>query len=228
MASAQPLSSAGVSLPSGRTAGILMGTTSIMTVIFMAYHPMVHAHNTEELFAGINQVAFVNRLVHGSLIALELILLVAYGCFATRLGPQSIPVRLGSCAYTAGAIALSVAALINGFVLTDFVARYEGRPKEMMEIARQVLAYGSAANQVCSKMGVLAMSTAIALWSLKLLEESAGARAVGIFGCIVGAVPAVALLLGYLPMDVHGMLAFVLSQTLWSLAVAWLLVRGRI
>ncbi len=90
------------------------------------------------------------------------------------------------------------------------------------------MSYGFATNQICSKAGVLAMSIAVALWSLNLLSRPGGVRAVGIFGCLAGGIPAAALMLGYLHMDMHGMLAFVLTQTLWTLAVAWMLVRGRI
>ncbi|CAN5182030.1 hypothetical protein BH10PLA2_BH10PLA2_08110 [soil metagenome] len=228
MASEQATGFRGESFPSGRTTGIVMGVASLLAVLFMAYHPRVHASTNEELFAGISKVAFINKLVHGSLIALEIVLAVAFSCLASRLGNSSLLVRTGYFAYLTGAITLSAAALINGFVLTDFVARYVGRTKETLDIAKHALAYGGVANQVCSRMGVLAMSIAVALWSIKLISMSGGVRAVGIFGCISGGIPAAALLLGYLHMDVHGMLAFVLSQTLWSLAVAWLLVRGRI
>ena len=215
-------------LPSGRTTGLLMGVASLLTVVFMAYHPTVHAHTTEELFAGINETALASRVVHGSLIALEVLLVVAFSCLTTRLDPGSILVRAGFVTYVTGALALSMAAILNGLILTDFVARYQGRTKEALDIARHVMSYGFAANQICSKAGVLAMSIAVALWSLNLLSRPGGVRAVGIFGCLAGGIPAAALMLGYLHMDMHGMLAFVLTQTIWTLAVAWLLVRGRI
>jgi hypothetical protein len=205
-----------------------MGGAALLTVLLMAYHPTIRASNNEEFFAGITRIAFTNKLVHGSLIALEVVLAVAFSCLTSRLGPSSLLVRLGYFAYLTGAITLSAAALINGFVLTDFVARYAERSRETLDTAKQVLAYGTAANQVCSKAGVLAMSVAVALWSIKLLGGAGSVRGVGIFGCLTGSALAVALLLGYLHMDIHGMLAFVLAQTLWSLAVAWLLVRGRI
>jgi hypothetical protein len=228
MASEPSVFSSAASLPSGRTAGLLMGAASLLTVVFMAFHPTVHARNTEELFAGIDKTAFVNRVVHGSLIALQVLLVVAFSSLASRLGLGSILVRTGFVTYVTGALAMSAAALINGLILTDFVARYESQTKATMDSAKHVMAYGFAANQICSKAGVLAMSIAVALWSIGLLFRGAGVRAVGVFGCIAGIIPAAALLSGYLHMDVHGMLAFVFAQTVWSLAVAWLMVRGRI
>src|SRR5947208_2877070 len=57
---------------------------------------------------------------------------------------------------------------------------------------------------------------------------SAAARAVGGLGCVAGGLPVVALLSGHLPMNVHGVLAFILAQTVWSLAVAAMLIANRI
>jgi hypothetical protein len=45
---------------------------------------------------------------------------------------------------------------------------------------------------------------------------------------VLGFAPLVALAIGYLPMDIHGVLAFIVTQTVWSIAVGVLLIRGRI
>jgi hypothetical protein len=50
----------------------------------------------------------------------------------------------------------------------------------------------------------------------------------GGFGCVVGAGAVVALLSGRLPMNVHGVGAFVLAQAVWGVAVAVLLMRNRL
>jgi hypothetical protein len=215
-------------LPSGRTTGIVIGTGSILTVVFMAYHPTIHVHAADDFIAEINRVAFVNRIVHGVLIALVGVLVCGFSCLASRLGSSSGIVRAGLVAYIMGAIAMTTAATINGFVLADFVSVYESRSKESVQIMTHVVAYGSVANRICSSMGVLGMSSAVALWSISLIGRPGALRVIGLLGCVAGTGPVLAMLAGYLQMDVHGMLAFVLVQTLWSLAIAAQLIRGRI
>jgi hypothetical protein len=221
----QPVTS---QVPSGRTIGIMIASASLLSVCFMAYHPTIHSHQADAFIAEINNVALVNRIVHGFLIALTGLLACGFSGMASRLGLGSGMVRAGLAAYIMGALAMVAAAAINGFMLPDFVARYEGRPKESLEIMSHILAYSGVANRVCSQMGVLAMSIAVLLWSISLVGRPGALRAAGLFGCVTGMVLVVALLLGYLKMDVHGMLAFVLCQTMWSLSVAALLIRGRI
>jgi hypothetical protein len=215
-------------LPSGRTAGIMIASASVLSVLFMAYHPTIHPHHTDDLFAEMNKVAFANRIVHGFLIALTGVLVCGFSCLASRLGFSSSVVRAGFVAYVMGSIAISAAALINGFMLPDLVLRYEGRPKEALEIMTHLLDWGGVVSHLCSKMGVLAMSIAIVLWSMTLVGRPGATRAAGLFGCVGGAALGIALLAGHLHMDVHGMLAFVLTQTIWSLMVAVQLIRGRI
>ena len=54
-----------------------------------------------------------------------------------------------------------------------------------------------------------------------------GIGGVGVMGLIVAGLPLIALVAGYLPMDIHGFGGFVLVQSLWYLAIAAQLVRGR-
>lgn len=228
MASEQETVTNDARLPSSWATGITIGSASILTMVFMAFHPVAHAHSREEFLAEMNRIELVNRLVHGSIIALLGMLVVGYGCLTARLGRSSVLARTGLIAYIMGAIAMSAAALINGIVLSDYLSQYEGKSNEKIEIAIQVIGYGTVVNQNCSKLGVLAMSVALLCWSISLIRRPGNLHGVGIFGCLAGAVPGIALLMGYLHMGFHGMLAFVLCQMLWGLAVAWQLVRGKL
>jgi hypothetical protein len=50
----------------------------------------------------------------------------------------------------------------------------------------------------------------------------------GVVGGIAALLLSVAILTGKLPVDVHGVMAFVLVQTIWGGCVASLLIRGRL
>ena len=215
-------------LPSGRAAGLLIGLASVLSVAFMVFHPTVHAHDTAELIAGVARKAVVNRVVHGSLIALVGALVCGFTCLSSRLGANSISARGGLVAYVMGAGTLIVAALVDGFIFPEFIARYEGRPTEELETLRPALALVWTVNQVCARAGVLAMSVAMILWSANMARRPGGIRVVGALGAIVGTLLVGALMTGNLPMNIHGVLAFELAYTVWALAVATLLIRQRI
>jgi hypothetical protein len=214
------------SLSSGRAAGIAVGTASVLTVVLMMYHPTVHAHSPAELVAQLVESAWVNAVVHGVFLAQLSVLGAGFSLWSSRLDPHGFVVRLALSAYLIGAVAMMAATTVDGFITPEFAARYQGRPAEELEFMRHGLHLAWAVNQVCSRVGVLAMSVAVLLWSLPLLRR--GLSIIGGLGLLAGGGPALALLFGALRMDVHGMLAFVAAQMVWGLSVAWLLVRGRV
>ncbi len=68
------------------------------------------------------------------------------------------------------------------------------------------------------------MSAGIVCWSLDLCRNPGSLRAVGLFGCLVGLVPALALMFGEIHLDVHGMTEVVVVQAAWNIAVALLII----
>jgi hypothetical protein len=68
------------------------------------------------------------------------------------------------------------------------------------------------------------MSIGIVCWSLDLCRNSGSLRAVGVLGCLVGLVPALALMFGEIQLDVHGMTEVVAIQATWNIAVALLII----
>jgi hypothetical protein len=215
-------------LPAGRPAGVAIALASILSVAFMAHHPTVHGRGTAAFVEEVTREAGVNGFVHGSLIVLVGVLVYGFSCLASRLGLNTVCGRAGLIAYVTGAAAGVAAALADGFVLPGFVARYQSRPTDELEIMWHVLALCAGAMHVCARLWMLGLSVAIVLWSMALAHRTGLVRAVGVLGCVAGALPVVGLLAGHLRINVHGALAFVLAQAVWGLAVAALLIRNRI
>lgn len=215
-------------LPSGRAAGAALAVASVLTVALMANHPHVHAHDPAEFIDATSRQAPANAFVHGSLIALMGVLVFGYSCLSSRLGMGSPCVRAGLIAYLLGVVAVIPAALTDGFLISEFVARFRDRPAQDLLVMKHVLTLCGLAIRVASRMWVVATSAAVLLWSAHLVGTTGSARAVGILGCVAGAAPVVALASGYLPMNVHGVGAFVLVQAVWGVAVGILLIRGRL
>ncbi|MFO0809947.1 MAG: hypothetical protein U0746_15100 [Gemmataceae bacterium] len=212
-------------LPSGRPAGILIVTAAVVSVAFMAHHPHGHGHTPAEFFASTVHGATLNGVVHGTLIACMAAFVGGFSVFTARLGPHSLMARLGFVAYALGAFVASLAALTGGFVVPAIAQHYVGRSEADQAVAMTVVSAFGLAQHVAAQAWVLATSVALVAWSVDLLGR---ARLTGALGLAVGGASAAALLSGHLPMNVHGVLGFVVGQALWSLAVATLLIRGRV
>ncbi len=184
----------------------------------------------------------------GSLLGITLV-----GYLGQKVGWHYGFVRAAFIAYCMGTIAMMAAALISGFIIPEFVAGYQARTTQemkttghdhaaLMQLADpspqaateqiksmlQIMGLARSGNQVCSRMGVLASAIAYLLWSLAMLRSTGTVKWVGILGTVVGLALSGSLLLGYLPMNVHGMLVFVTFQACWSVAVGYLMFRRAI
>ena len=116
------------------------------------------------------------------------------------------------------------AALVSGFIITDVASLIPHTTVVDLQINLQILLLCRVLNQACANFAVVAMSAGIVFWSLDLCRNSGSLRAVGVFGCLVGLVPAVALMFGEVHIDVHGMTEVVVAQAAWNIAVALLII----
>jgi hypothetical protein len=212
--------------PSQRPAGIVILAGSILSVFAMAHHPSVSASGAAAM-AEMAREAGLAGLVHGTLIAMMVAMIYGFWVFAERLDLSAGVVRLGTVSYVAGVGAMIGAALISGFVVAALGASYAGAEAGAIEAASPVLAFGHAANQALAKLGVIAMSAAILLWSVRLTGRTGADRAIGWLGVAIGVLPAALLLSGQLRLDVAGMGAVVIAQGVWNVAVGTQLIRRR-
>jgi hypothetical protein len=216
------------SLPSDRVAGVAIAAGSLLSLLFMLHHPQANASETAELVDRVLHIQGENAVVHGSLIAILGVLLAGFSRLAARLGGSRFDVCLGLVAYGTGTMALIAAGLVNGFVVPEFVSRYQGYSPEALETVRHILALCRAANQVCTRVGLLAVAAGMLLWSLRLVRSLGFSRGVGVLGCVTAPALVVGLLSGRLLLDVHGLLAFLLAQSVWNLGVSAGLISKRI
>lgn len=209
---------------SQRPAGIVILVGSILSVFAMGHHPSVSGSGAAAVEELAREAALAG-LVHGSLIALMVAMIYGFWVFAERLDLSAGVVRLGTVSYLVGVAAMIGAALISGFVVSGLGARYAGAEPGAIETARHLMAFGHAANQALAKLGVMAMSGAILLWSARLSGRSGTNRVIGWLGVAIGLVPPVLLLSDRLQLDVTGMGAVVIAQGVWNVAIGVQLIR---
>jgi hypothetical protein len=209
-----------------RTAGIVLVAATLLSILMMAHHPTASTHEPASLAADVAGTATLSRIVHGVLIALIGAELYAFTVFAARIARGRSAARAGLVAYAIGAGAMIGAALISGFVMSSLAGHYASAPDPapFVDFARLSM----TGNQALANLGVFAMSTAIVLWAIALLHGAPRGRWLALVGFVTALAPAIALALGTIRLDVHGMLAVVLAQAIWNLAAGVALIRGRI
>jgi hypothetical protein len=211
--------------PGARTAGVVLIATSLLSVLLMAHHPSAASHDTAGIAAEIAGKAPLSRFVHGALIAMIGAQIFAFVEFCRRIGLGDGAVRAGFIGYALGACAMIGAALISGFLVSDLSEHYRSLAAGELDAYRHLLRFAMAANQTLAKFGVVAMSAGIVSWSIAIVRGSRAPRWLGALGFVAGLAPAVALAIGVLALDVHGMLLVVVCQTAWNIAAGVYLIR---
>jgi len=190
----------------------------------MAHHPAGHGAGLPEAMHSLALVGGLNALVHGSLLAIIGLLAVGYAGFSDGLAFPRLA-RAGRLAYFAGALAMGGAGLINGFV-APAVARKLTAAQDL-PAAGPVFRALWELNQAFAAAGVVATGVAVVLWSIALIRQGGLGRWIGAAGVVANAALLVALIGGWLTLNVHGFGLFVLVQAAWGLMVAASMLWGR-
>jgi len=207
-------------------AGLAIATGAVASVLFMAWHPTTSARELPDVVREIVTEGGTTRWVHAGMIVALWTLYVGLLEFSAGLGWRLARARFGAIAYGAGALSLTGAALVNGFVVPAFATRYAGSPPGELSGVAPLLRLCFETNQVLAAAGVIAVSAGIVSWSAAMMGSGRGGTAVAVLGFVAGALPVIGLLTGQLRLHLHGMAAVIVVQAAWSIAVAVRLVIG--
>lgn len=188
---------------SERDAGRVLVVASLASVLMMAHHPS-SAHDLA-----------MGQFVHGAMIAIIGLMALGLVQFARGLGLDRLTVLAGLIAYAIGTAAGIGAATINGFVVTNLVA------KGVTD--HDIFALAWEANQALARLGVVAWGAAFLLWSVDLVQRGGIGRWLGVLGIVAGALPIALLLTATLSMNLHGAILIYGGQAAWmALAGAYM------
>ncbi|MEA2785870.1 MAG: hypothetical protein QOF71_1974 [Candidatus Eremiobacteraeota bacterium] len=210
--------------PDGRPAGIAIAICAMVAIVAISHHPTVSTRAPAEALTQMVQLAPMDRIVHGTLIAIMGVLLFSFAVYSLRRGLHRATSVGAFIAYATGIAAVIGAALIDGFLTPAIAERYAGASADAVKSAIPLLVYGALTIQVLSKFGFVAMSIGVAFWSADLISAPGVLRMTGIVGFVSGIV-AVGLLAFAGHLNPHSLGAIVIVQAVWYLAVAVLLVR---
>jgi hypothetical protein len=209
-------------------AGILLVVATLLEIAAMAHHPSVHTQDIAQAIEAILRLASLSAWVHGVLIALMLGIFYVLAEFSRRRGIERPWVRAGLIAYAIGVLSMIGAASMSGFVIGHVAAAAPHVADADLRTTAQLLNFCSVLNQTFANLGAILMSLGIVFWSVDLLRTRPLPRLLGLFGLLVGIVPAVALIFGGLHLNVIGMTQVVVLQALWNVGIGVLLVRGAV
>jgi hypothetical protein len=210
-----------------RAAGALLIAASIFELIAMAHHPSVRAADVAQAIVQLREMSAAAAWVHGVLIALMLAGFFALTEFAWQRGITRPAIRAGLIAYAVGVVAMTGAALVDGFVTPRVAMLSPGVSATDLQVTAQLLKLCMLFNQALASLGAIAMSVGITAWSVDLVRGAGAERALGVFGVAIGLGSAGALIAGVLRLDVHGMMLVLVLQVIWTCGVGVLLLRTR-
>lgn len=213
--------------PDGKIAAGIIAVCAIVAILSIAQHPVVEKHAPALAIPELVRLAPMNQAVHGILIAVMALLLFGFSIFSARRGFDRQTSVGGLIAYALGVGAVIGAALIDGFFVPGIALRYLRVSPDDVKAAVPLLLFCAVAIQNLTKLGFIALSAAIALWSIGLVRAPGALRATAILGFAAALVPlGILALVRYL--NPHTVGAVVIVQAVWYLAIAGLLWTRRV
>jgi len=208
---------------SQRKTAITLITVNVLSLFAMAHHPTAHGESGTGLLNALVAMGGLNQFIHGALIATTLITWLCLVEFSTS-GFKHWLVRNALLLYSFGTLAMTGAALINGFVSIRLADQLLHASADLQQGGPLLLQFSWAVNQTLVGFAVIAMCAGIACWSLHLCSGSKHARILGIAGLIMAITQIGMQWIHHGNYDVHQMMVFVVWHALWCIAIAFLML----
>jgi len=201
-----------------RKSGIALIAGSIGGIVTMAVHPVGAGAMTP---AQVDRLAVASALAH-SLAMLSTVVLVLGAIGLTRRlnGPDRLAFS-GMVFYGFGAVAIFIAAAVSGFIMPSIIHHMVLDTAAAGPQWRIVIDAIFQINQAFARIFTVAASIAMGLWSWSALRNGGLSGKMAFYGIAMAAVLIVAICSGRLHLNVHGMAAVVLAQSIWFVGVGW-------
>lgn len=199
-----------------RKSGSVLIAGALGLIVTMALHPIPTASLTAEQVVRLMRMS---GIAHS--IAMVSALLLFLGASGLTRSIQAADRIAFAALVTFGfaCIAVLIATAVSGFIMPGIM---ELMLRDTPANARQwqIVSTGIfQINQAFSRIYSVAASLAMILWSVSALRNGGFRRGVAIYGCIGAPIVVIAIAIGHLRLDVHGMAAVVVVQAAWFILV---------
>jgi hypothetical protein len=210
------------SMTDNRKAGIALIAGSLGGILTMAVHPTGSISLTAEQIA---HLSITSGAAH-SLAMLSVLLLFLGACGLTLR--MAAPDRISFAAIVTfgfACVAIMIAAAVSGFTVPG-IMKHMVRDVPAAELQWQIVISGIfQINQAFAKIYSGAASMAIVLWSVSALRNGGLGRGIATYGCVIAPLLVIAIIVGHLRMDVHGMPIVMLGQVIWFIGAGTQLLK---
>ncbi|HZZ64816.1 MAG TPA: hypothetical protein VFE17_04905 [Candidatus Baltobacteraceae bacterium] len=205
-----------------RPAAVILAACSLLSMVVILHHPVVHARRPQEALAGMMRLTPADRTVHAILLVLILLMVYAVSVL-TYANRGRLLLGVGGLAiFSIGAGAVIGAGMIDGFFTPLFAARYGVLAPSLQNYAVPVLTASAIGIQILTKFGFFAFSGAAVLWGVEIFQAGGRNRLAGALAC-AAAVAEFAFVLSAGTLNPHNLSTMALLQAVWCLAFAWVL-----
>lgn len=204
-----------------RKGGIALITGMAGTIITMALHP-----TGQDLASGhAASMMQLNVAVHTlALVCVPILFLGALGLTQRLASPNRLALS-GLVLFGFAEVAVMIAAAASGLITPGLFHHMSEAGPTATDAWRAAMTLTGHLNQAFALIFTVASSVAIVLWSAAILKSSAFARALGVYGCILGPLTILSVLSGHIRLNVHGFGLVVLGQAIWFVTAGVLLCR---
>lgn len=195
-----------------RKSGIALIAGSLGGVLTMAIHPTAGGPLTS---AQAEHLAMTSAIAHSlAMVSFVLLFLGACGLVRRIAAPDRMAFS-GLVVYGVASVAVLIAAAVSGFIVPDLMRLMARDVTAAAQQWKLMITSIFQINQAFARIYSVAASLAIILWSVSALRSGGLGRKVAVYGCVIAPLLILGIVTGHLRMDVHGMGAVVLGQSIW-------------
>jgi len=194
-----------------RKSGIALIAGSVGGIVTMAIHPTAGGPMTADQ---ISRLAVVSAVAHSVAMVSTLVLFLGACGLGKRLASADRIAFAGLVTYAFACVAVLNATAVSGFIVPG-VMQHMAHDVANQRIWQIVIDGIFQFNQAFARIFSVAASLAVILWSISSFRNGGLGRGVATYGCVIGPLIIVALGIGHLRLDVHGMAAIWLGQAIW-------------
>ena len=205
-----------------RKAGFALIAGALGSILTMAIHPVAGGPMTQ---AQVEQLALMSGIAHS--LAMASVLALFLGCcgLSRRVAAND---RLGFTAlviFAFSTVAVLIATAVSGFIIPNQI-RQMAHDIPNTAFWRIAITSMFQVNQAFAGIFSVTALLAILLWSASMLQRGGFSRALTVYGCLMPLPIAILIVMGRLPLNVHGMAVVALAIAIWFVGAGGTLLQG--
>lgn len=202
-----------------KKSGLALLVGAVLVIGTIALHPT--GGEIKHLLAAAN-IIIVSHAI--AILAIPLLAIGFWG-ITSKLGTNAFFSILAFCTMMLGLIAGMIAAAINGLALPIYILNHRESFLENEIFIYNIIRYNTAINQAFDYIFIGAISLAILLYSIAILQSKKFPIWIGYYGLSLMVIVALITVVGLSIVSLHGFSLFMIAIVIWILSMAISLYR---